>query len=323
MVISSLLAISLPACALATVRPVTSLGRAPAGFAKLGEELAAVCKKVQGRMGYCLIDLKSGATIGYRMDERYPTASTIKTAIAVEAIRQVDAGKLKMTDQLPVPPIADRKEWEVSMWSYYLKEGVKLDLDGWVTLMITVSDNLATRVVREWVGVRNIVDSMESLGLPNTKNLSSAPESEPVLRKLNKQFGMGMTTPHEMARLLQLIYEGKAASPQGCQKIIRLLSHQYWDDLLGMTVPIQYKVSCKSGAINRSRSDTAIVFGPRPYVLTVYSDSLKDQRWVVDNPAYTAIRTIGVRAWNGLHPSIPFKPDPTQMKFVPTGSGIE
>jgi len=274
-------------------------------------------------MGYFLIDLQTGSGMGYRHEERFPTASTIKTAIALEAIRQVDAGKLKMSDQKAIPSFADRKEWEVSMWTYYLKEGIKVDLDGYVTLMITVSDNLATRIVREWVGVRNIADTMASLGLPNTKNLSSAPATEPVLQRLNKQFGMGMTTPREMARLLQLIYQRRAASPEGCEKLIRLLSHQYWDDLLGMTVPIDYKVACKSGAINRSRSDTAIVFGPRPYVLTIYSDSLKDQRWVEDNPAYVPIRKIGLMAWNTLNPKIPYAPSGKARKFIPTGSGIE
>jgi beta-lactamase class A len=294
-------------------------------LAKLKPQLDAICRGLDGRMGYSLILLNSGKRIDYRGDERFPTASTIKTAIALEAIRQVDKGERKMTDKMRVPDVADRKEWEASMWTYHMLERTSLDLDGWCTLMITVSDNLATRVVREWMGVLRINDSMASLGLKNTMNLSSFPKDNERLRKLNSQFGMGVTTPNEMARLLELVYQRKAASPEGCEKLIRWMSQQYWDDWIGSTTPLDVKVASKSGAISRSRSDTAIVFSPtEPYVLTIYTDNQKVRTWDESNPGHQAIVGIGYKVWNFLHPNRQVKPNKNYRdKFLPTGGGVE
>jgi len=198
-------------------------------------------------MGYSLKVLKSGQRIEYRGDERFPTASTIKTGVMVAAIQEVDEGKLRWTEQRPMPPPEQR---EASMWSFFLKEGTKLDLDGWVNLMITVSDNTALINVRNWIGTMEINRRLEALGLPNTKILGNAPPEATSVRRLRTMFGMGMTTPNEMNRLLELIYQRKAASPAGCDKMIRILSHDYWDDYIGITIPPEVKYANKVGAIS-------------------------------------------------------------------------
>lgn len=294
-------------------------------MAPLKTKLDAACRGFRGRIGYCVIRLRDGATIDLRGGERFPTASTIKTAIALEVLSEVEAGKRRMADKIVVPPTTDRKEWELSAWSYFLKDGTALDLDGWTSLMITHSDNLATRVLREYVGVREINANLLRLGLKNTKNLASAPKDDPVLRRLNGQFGMGMTTPNEMARLLQLLYKGQAAGPGATEKLLRLMSQQYWDDWIANTVPIDVKVASKSGAISRSRSDTAIVFSPtEPYVMTVYTDSQKDQSWDAENEGHRAIVRLGSLVWNHLHPNRPYTPSADYRKrFLPTGGGVE
>ncbi len=305
-----------PAMLLSAIALV-SLGASPK-LNDLDRRLDNLCDRLKGRMGYCLKVLNTGETIGHREDERFPSASTIKTGVMLEAIRQVEEGKLKWTDKKPVP--ATR---EASMWSYHFKDGTTPNLDGWVNLMVTVSDNTATMVVRDWLGTMNVNRRLEQLGLPNTKILGNAPESEKLVRRLRTQFGMGMTTPKEMNRLLELIYRGQAASTAGCEKMIRILSHQYWDDWIGGSVPPGILCASKSGAINRSRSDTAIVFGPNPYILTIYTDSQKDQRWTSENEGDNAIIRIAGLVWNTLNPKMPYSPPAGYEKFVPTGGGVE
>ncbi len=48
---------------------------------RLEKELTAICRAFHGKMGYYVKNLKSGETIGFRQDEQFPSASTIKTAI--------------------------------------------------------------------------------------------------------------------------------------------------------------------------------------------------------------------------------------------------
>lgn len=284
----------------------------------LDKQLDQICARFRGRMGYSLRVLKTGQRIGFRETERFPSASTIKTAVMVEAVNQVEEGKLKWSDKREVPAAR-----EASMWSYHFKDGTKPDLDGWVNLMVTVSDNTATMVTRDWLGTMNVSSRMQKLGLPNTKILGNAPPEEKMVRRLRTQFGMGMTTPAEMNQLLFLIYSGKAASPAGCEKMIRILGHQYWDDWIGSTVPPDWKVASKSGAITRSRSDTAIVYSDNPYILTIYTDNQKDQRWALDNEGDLALLKVARLVYAALHPHRPYSPPKGHEKFTPTGGGVE
>lgn len=287
----------------------------------LEARLNKVCKGFKGRMGYSLKLLQGGQQISFQGDERFPSASTIKTAVALAALQLVDEDKMKMSDKREVPPLARR---EASMWSHSFREGIKLDLDGWVNLMVTVSDNTATMVTRDWIGTMEVNRRMELLGLKNTKILGNAPKEETLIQRLRRQFGMGMTTPNEMNRLLEMVYSRKAASPAACEKLIRILSHQYWDDWIGGSVPPGITCASKSGAITRSRSDTAIVFSPtQPYVLTMYTDSQADKRWVLDNEGDITLKKCATMIWNHLHPNSPYTPPAGYDKFNPTGGGVE
>src|SRR5579862_9877492 len=148
----------------------------------LKHQLDAVCAGFHGRIGYSVLDLDSGTRIENHADDLYPTASTIKTAIALEALREIDAGKLKWTDVREVPGEDDREE---SMWSFNFKDGTKVDVDGWVNLMLTVSDNTATILLRSWLTPEAINATTSSLGLPHTKVLwDHFPASDTVDRQL-------------------------------------------------------------------------------------------------------------------------------------------
>jgi beta-lactamase class A len=295
----------------------------PKPLAGVFPELRQISDRFHGRLGFYVRSLKTGETIAYRADERYPTASTIKTAIALHAIREVDAGRMKWTDGRALPNAAQRGVNDASQWSYSMKDGIVLNLDGYVNLMITVSDNLATRVLREWLGTVKIDGTLTALGFKDTLCLSSAPPEEKRLRQLNGQFGMGMTTPREMGRLLELLYSKKAASSAGCERLLRILSHQYWDDWIASTVPPGITVASKSGAISRSRSDTAIVYAKNPYILTIYTDHQKDQTWDDTNEGHQAIRKIASLVWQALEPETPYSPPVGFEKFLPTGGGVD
>lgn len=303
-----------------TVAAIVLQGKLSPAVADLKRRMDKWCSEFQGRAGYSLCVIKSGERISFRGDERFPTASTIKTAVMMSAIHEIDEGRLKWTDKRPVPPMSGR---QASMWSYWFKDGTKLDVDGWVNLMITVSDNTATMVMRDWLTCGTVNARMEELGLKNTKVLGQFPPDQVENVRLRGQFGLGVTTPNEMNKLLELIYRGKAASQAGCERAIRILSHQYWDDWIGSSAPPDVKVCSKSGAINRSRSDTAIVFSDNPYILTLYTDSQKDQRWTAENEGDRLMIRASREVWKALHPHRPYTPPPGSDKFAPTGGGVE
>jgi len=125
--------------------------------------------------------------------------------------------------------------------------------------MITVSDNTATVVLREAVGQANVNGWLEGLGLTQTKLLNGPQKVELGLLPLQQRYGLGMTTPAEMGRLLEMIRDGEAASPAACDRMLRLLSHQYWDGAIAAEVPPFVQVAHKTGSIGGHRSDGVVV----------------------------------------------------------------
>ncbi|MFW5697922.1 MAG: serine hydrolase, partial [Fimbriimonadaceae bacterium] len=172
-------------------------------------------------------------------------------------------------------------------------------------------------------GAENIEQRMLDLGLENTAWTSNPPPGNRRLVRLREAFrNMGVTTPREMARLLETLYQGEEISEAAREKMIRIMSHQYWDDWIGASVPIDVVVASKVGALNRSRSDTAIVFAEQPYILTIYTDNQEDQSWKADNEGHLAIQEIALRVWNFLNPDRPRTLPEGFEKWLPTGGGV-
>lgn len=297
----------------------------PASLAPIKTELDQVCKDFKGDIGYTLIDLKTRERIDLNGIKRFPSASTIKVPLLVEAINQVEEGKIKWTDQKELPPTKERTGNMSSMWSYFMKDGTKLNLDGLCNLMITYSDNFATHIVGKWVTNQAVRDRMLKFGLEHTAYLAYAPaDGDFFFKRWNRRFGLGMTTPNDMASLFERIYDRKATQTEaGADRLLRILSRQYWDDFVGQSVPIGVGHATKSGAISRSRSECAIVWGDRPYVFTVYTDNQKDQRWASDNEGDVAIQKLAGIVWNRMNPKHPYQPPKEAEKFAPTGGGVE
>ncbi len=299
----------IPAAILATTTP---------NLTALDAELQKISKSFHGRCGYCVVDLESGKRISYRGEEVFPTASTIKTSVALEALCQVDEGKHKMSDKYPLLPTEKRQE---SMWTFAMKDGTQLDIDGYVNLMIGVSDNTATMTLQDFLGSKPVNARMMSLGLLNTKILGHRDDRDNQESAWREKFGWGMTTPREQARLFELLYLHKAASPAVCEKLLRILGRQYWDDITPAMCPIDVKVCSKTGAVNQSRSEVAIVYASRPYALALYTADQKDERWVPDNEGLVALRTMSKLIWNTFEPKRPFSLPKGYEKFAPTGGG--
>ena len=286
-----------------------------AAAANAGESLSDLKGKMDkiaqgfhGTLGYSLnYRGRHDERISFNGDETFPTASTIKTAVMCETMHQVEQGKVQWGQQIPVQPsVDDRQEHG---FAYYFREGTTLSLCEWVHLMITVSDNTATMNLREYLGQKNVNDWLESQGFKTTRLLNGKKCDELGLRPLQRTWGLGMTTPNEMVKLFELILDNKAGSPASCDRMQRILSHQYYDDYTLSQVPPSVHTGSKSGALNRSRSDVAFVDSPGgQYILAVYTKDNDDESWNTDNEAHVAIRAISALIWRHYNPKHPWQP---------------
>lgn len=280
-----------------------------------------ICANFHGRMGYFVENLKTGETIGNRQDEQFPSASTIKTAIMIEAFNQIEEGKLKWTDKIPIPPKANR---EVSLWTGYLEEGSKMDIEGLVNLMMNVSDNTAAILLSNKVGVENIEKRMLDWGLKNTACTINVPDSNARLKALRAKWqNMGVTSPADMGHILERLYKGTAVkSPGASERMLRIMSHEYWDDRFQTEIPPGVYVCAKVGSLNESRSDIAIVYGPTPYIIAAYTSEAKDTSWGFKNESELALREMGKLSWKFFEPKNPYTAPSDSDDWQATGAGI-
>jgi beta-lactamase class A len=198
-------------------------------------------------------NLDTGAIYSLRGDERVRSASTIKLAVLAEVYAQASAGKLNLDE--PVTLKAPMKVQGAGILQD-LSDGDVLPLRDVVLLMIVVSDNTATNVVLDRIGGDAVNARMEAMGFKQTRvlrKIGGGGETKAFKDQVNKGFGIGVTTPHEMVDLIAKL----EASPE----MIGILKKQRYKDAIGRRVP--YEVASKSGALDALRSDVGIVYTPK------------------------------------------------------------
>lgn len=284
-------------------------------MAELQAKMDKVADSFHGTLGYSLhFRGKPEQSISRNGDEPFPTASTIKTTIMCEVLHQVEQGKIKWTDMVEVPPSDNREE---GGFSYHFKEGSKIPVDQWVHLMITVSDNTATIRLRQVVGQKNVNHWLSSHGFKTTKLLNGEQTDELGLRPLQRKYGLGMTTPNEMVQLMDMIRDNKAGSPASCDRMLRILAHQYWDDGAAGQVPAGHSFS-KGGGIGDTRSDVVLVESPKgDYTLAIYTKDQADESWSKTNEGNVAIRTLAAMVWQHFDPDKTWSAPAGSMSLIP------
>ena len=253
---------------------------------KLQQEIRSVDQKLDGTLAVAIKDLSSEEEFFINPDEVMPQASSIKITVLAELYRQAQQGKLKLTDEYIV-----RKEDLVpgSDIMLGLTAGTtRLTLRDLATMMIAVSDNSATNVLIDRVGLDNVNSMLESKGLHVTRlrrkmmDLKAASEGRE-----------NVSTPREMMTLLETIYRGKLLNKEMTEDYFKVLS-THKDSALLQGLPDDVVAASKPGELEAVRNDSGIVFVKnRPYVLCVMTAYLKDEK-----EGSAAIRKISALAYS-------------------------
>jgi len=238
---------------------------------KLQEDLRAVDKQLDGVLGLALKDLTSGEEFFVNGDEIMPQASSIKIAVLAELYLQAQQGKLKLTDEYTVRADDLVPGSDIMLG---LTPGVtRLTLRDLATMMVAVSDNSATNVLIDRIGMEGVNSMLESQGLHATR----------LRRKMMdlKAAGEGrenVSTPREMMVLLDTIYRGKLLSKEMTEDFLKVLSTHKESSLL-QGLPDDAVAANKPGELEAVRNDSGIVLVKnRPYLLCVMTAYLKDEK---------------------------------------------
>jgi len=193
---------------------------------ELEARLNAIADTHTGTCTWALTDLTSGSHIDREEDTAMPPASLAKVPILVTLYRAVEAGQVRLDDRIRY------EEQHRSLGSGVLARlalGIEMAVRDAATLMIIISDNCATNMCLDLVGIDAVNSEMERHGLRQTR----------LFRRWGEWTGEGprgrnLTTAAEMTRLLSLIGQHECVSPEADEDMLRILRRQdYRHELSG------------------------------------------------------------------------------------------
>jgi len=272
----------------------------------LESRVRTILAKSPGTVSFFAKNLDTQKTYGIRADERVRTASTIKLPIMAAVFNEVNAGRMKWTEESTL-----RKEDKVSgsgVLASEFSDGVKIPLRDLVHLMIVMSDNTATNLVIDRITADVVNRYMDELGLKQTRSMrkilgrSNQPDGLSEAGKLeeNKKFGLGVSTPREMVMLLEKIENGEVVSTAASKEMIAILKRQRYQEGIARTFD-GTPVASKSGALEALRSDVGIVYSKRGRIaMAITVDGMKKSNWTVDNPGHLLISELAATLVDGL-----------------------
>ncbi len=251
----------------------------------LEKRIAAELESYDGRMCIYADDLH-GNVIAVHADERVETASTIKTYILACLFDEVEKGRASLEDMVTY---GEEHVVEGSGVLCALDPGVSLRVKDAATLMIIVSDNIATNMMIDYLGIDTINACIGRLGCRDT-----------VLHNpidFERYEKLGTTTPADYAGIFVRLAKGELISETADRQMIEILKKQHYNSMLAGNFPPVYmdadntddiliEVASKSGSMDACRNDGGIIYTPYgPYVLVMLNKEFGDAMYYPGHPA--------------------------------------
>jgi beta-lactamase class A len=271
------------ACVAQSAAP--SAGKQQILWQKLESQIQEIDQHLDGVMGIAIQDLTTGDHFFLHEDEVFAQASSIKITVLANLYLQAQQGKLKLTDLYTVQSADLVPDSDIMNG---LTPGVtRVTLRDLATMMVAVSDNSATNVLIDKVGMQNVNAMLDSLGLSHTRLRRKMMDLEAA-----KQGRENISTPREMMQLLDAIYHGKVLNKESTADFFKMLSTGK-ASFIPRDLPPELKVANKPGELEAVRNDSGIVFVEgRPYVICVMTGYLRNERDGED-----AISKVSLATW--------------------------
>lgn len=217
-----------------------------------------------GELAVAVRHLGRGERYGWRDAEPYPAASTIKVLILAALYEAAAEGRVRLDER-----VALRAEQQVtgSGVLQVLSPGTRLYLRDLAELMIVVSDNAATNMILERIGLERVNALAARLGLRGTQLL------RPLQVIPAGASGTNTTTAADLAELLSLLGRGQVVSWDACRRMIATLKRQQINDALPAQLPDPrpggligelpaWELAHKTGGIRGYQHDCGLLYLP-------------------------------------------------------------
>jgi beta-lactamase class A len=259
---------------------------------KLERRVEEIATQLDGVMGVAILDLTDGRILLGNAQRVFPAASSIKIAILLELYRQDQEARTGAKDKAKLDDIYtfDPKDLvEDSQIMAGLTAGVtRVTNRDLAQFMIAVSDNTAANVLIDRVGMQNVNATLQSLGL--TKTMLRRQMMDIAAARRGDE---NVSTPQEMVRLLEAIYNGRALNKELARELIKQLKALKKESYLSYELPAGIELADKPGTLDGVRTDSGIVLAKnRPFAISVMTAYDRDEK-----AAERAISEVALEAY--------------------------
>lgn len=255
---------ALTAIVLAAAPAVTA--QAPLGdefAAKFQRALESLGREANGVVGVSVVDLTTGRRFDVNGATVFPQGSAIKVSLLVELFRQADAKQLALTERITLT--AKDRTGGSSLLQYFSDGGSAFSVHDLTVPMVVLSDNTATNMLIDKVGMDRVNAHMASLGLANTK----------LRRKMIRQDEQAkgnenISTPREAADLMARLSRCDVGlTPASCAEVVRLLELPK-GGAFRAAIPASVPVAWKPGSLDGVSTAWGLVrLDGAPYAIAV------------------------------------------------------
>jgi beta-lactamase class A len=293
-----------------------SESRAQNASTPLESRVAGIAREHHGDVALFAENLKTHETVAISPDTPVQTASVIKLAILYEALEQVSSGRAHFDDKIALTKADQVPGYGVLL---FFDAPLSLTLKDVLTMMIVMSDNSATNLVIDHLGLENIDARIAKLGLKDTylyKKIFTPAPAGVVMPADQKKFGLGKTTAREMAMVMTKIARCELAEPGSrtqaddaklCEVALKMLHAQFYRSAIpryldGMPGATSDSIANKTGSLNAVRNDVAAISTKNGMViLSVFAFNNKDHSWGAEQEGELTIAKLAraiIQSWS-------------------------
>lgn len=228
----------------------------------LENKIENIVEESSANISVSFYDLDQGEGFSIKGDEKVPSASMIKLLILLKALDECDKGKTNLED---IINLGDYEKVDGSGILKELSNNHKFSIRELLTLMIIVSDNTATNILIDLLGMEEINKIGHDLGLEKTSLERKMMDSHAREKGLDN-----FTSSNEILKLLKMIYEKDFVSEEYSDLALDILLRQQERQRLQRYLPEDLKIASKSGDLDNLENDGGIFFTEnKKYILVV------------------------------------------------------
>ena len=220
-----------------------------------------------GNTGLYARNLVTGQTLRYHANEPFLAASVIKIPILAACFDQMERGALE-----PNEPFTIHSEDKMPSCGAlsYMHDGLQVTAEDLYTLMIILSDNTATNLLIDRLGVGTVNGFLDRQGMSGTRLNRRLFEPE-----LARQGVENTMVSEEIGRMLEAMERGALVSPSASRAMLDILRKQRLNGKIPVLLPPGTAVAHKTGEDAGITHDVGIVYGPQPFVLCLCANGVE------------------------------------------------